>query len=54
LKNKIKIETDENGITWRKEFSKSAKNGSCVVSTKIAGFRRKVVNHNTMVSESMN
>ena len=54
MKKKIKIQKDENGITWRSEYTKSADGSKSIVSTKIAGFRRHITIANTMVLESVN
>lgn len=42
LKKKVRIVKDENGVTWRKEYSKRPDGTKSIVSTKIAGFRYKI------------
>lgn len=51
MKKKIRIVTDENGITWRQKLTKSSKGEILITSTKIGGFRRKITLQNSMVSQ---
>ena len=49
MKKKIRIVKDENGITWRTEITHADDGSKCIVSTKIAGFRRKIDSQQSMV-----